>query len=226
VKLAWINAAVFAFDMDCAVATVVMMGSRESFGVCEVTNLTITERGEKITSVLSMQYDVIRRLFILNTTVNFVPKFYEEFAGNLTTLVIDFCHLRDVEREDLAQLPILERVSLCHNDLQTLPGDLFMNNPKLTSVYMSGNQFKTIGANILSPLTVASIQLLDFSDAGCVNFHAKTSKEPRKWQYVVPLGIPVREKGSTTAKPLLPIDDSYMEELKVQFAEKCASQVF
>jgi hypothetical protein len=161
-----------AFDLRCfTIYTNVKPEIKKYNYCCAEQSLQITQRGQQMTSASSISnLNAIEGLEFFSMTVNFVPRFDETLAKNLKSLRITLCNLKEIKQEDLAQFPLMESLSLWINDLTTLPGNLFDRNTKIKFIAMQSNKYTSIGAEILKPLT--SLEWADFSDAGCVDFHA------------------------------------------------------
>jgi hypothetical protein len=161
VLITFLSALGFAIDTQCSEIDISDGTPGNEFNVCWLENLNITERGVQITSPSSLNY--INGLCMWETTVNFMPQFDKVLAKNMKMLVILGCHLKQVERNDVAQFPELKEIALPQNDLQTLPEDLFMNNLKLETISMYNNKFIMIGLEILTPLS--SLKIAEFRNA-------------------------------------------------------------
>lgn len=113
----------------------------------------------------------VKSLSIHNQIVNYLPKFTETLAQRLEVLWIESCQLKVVSKEDLRPFPKLLQVSLPHNDLEWLDGDLFDFNPQLGAVLLNDNEkLMIIGANFLNSLR--RLWLVNLRSAGCINYYA------------------------------------------------------
>jgi Leucine rich repeat len=160
-----------AFDLQCSSIWMNKLIEGKMFNRCRVKNLQITQRGQEMTSAyLINNLSAIQGLYCYSLTVNFVPRIGDELAKHLKSLVIDWCHLKEIKQEDLEQFPELVEISLHGNDLTTLPGNLFDRNRKIEKFDLGYNKFKTIGAEVLEPLK--SLTIAYIWSAGCVSFVA------------------------------------------------------
>lgn len=80
---------------------------------------------------------------------------------NLTALRITSCGISKVEVDSFHDLILLTEISLSRNRLQTIPTQLFVNNPKLTTIDLSYNILETLDISVFKDLQ--NLAILDLS---------------------------------------------------------------
>jgi Leucine-rich repeat (LRR) protein len=160
----------FAFDLECSEVEEENWDGQKDFA-CYVKTMNVTKKGESM-NPSAIDDDIrVEKLEIRHQIVNYLPKFTVSLAQRLKYLSVASCHLKIVSKEDLEQFPDLTILSLSHNDLERLDGDLFDYNPRLYAVWFNDNKkLKFIGANLLDSLT--ELENADFTIAGCIDFDA------------------------------------------------------
>jgi hypothetical protein len=77
-----------------------------------------------------------------------------------------------VIKRDLSNLPNLEVIAFVFGIIETVEGDVFANNPYLKYVSFQNNSLTNVGPNILQPVPMVQIFLLNFNS--CINDQAWT----------------------------------------------------
>lgn len=153
---------------------------------CDVPNLVVKSKGERVTSLNenSPEYyealnitEKIVHLIIMDQTVNYMPSGVDAFMPTMTKLVIIRSTLKSIEQSDLKPFGDLRELDLSENLIQTLEGDLFEHNLKLQLMDLSGNGLMYIGAEILTPLIY--LAAADFSSNECIDQMAFTEELQR-----------------------------------------------
>lgn len=143
--------------------------SREVY-TCESINFTNRLQNVPINYVTNL-HEMGRRdrdvkVFIVKDQIcNFLPTKIENFFPFLQEIEVDSSGLRKLYRENFAPLVHLTMAIFPGNDIEFLPGDLFMNNHRLTHIDFSQNRIKSIGPNLLDNLYV--LKYLMFDDNVC-----------------------------------------------------------
>ncbi|XP_037046956.1 leucine-rich repeat and transmembrane domain-containing protein 1-like [Bradysia coprophila] len=106
-------------------------------------------------------------LDILDQTVHYLPKGIENFFPLLEKLSIVGSELNSVKSDNLKPFVHLQTVNLKNNKITTLDSNVFEFNPEITTLWMSRNNLKHIGADILTPLK--KLTYADFSANECVD---------------------------------------------------------
>jgi hypothetical protein len=147
---------------------------------CYASKFSVTSRNEVVTTVndqSSKDFDgsEVKLLWIHDCTLMFVPEGMGKFFPKLQSLKIWGSKLEKVTKKDLAQFPLITEVSICHNELKFLPGDLFEANPELTFVDFSRNKIRRISSGFLEPLT--ELQRVHLHSNLCINKVANNQLE-------------------------------------------------
>lgn len=83
--------------------------------------------------------------------LRYMPRGVENYFPNLKILRIFYTQISEISSDDL-KLPELTTLTVAHGPLQSLDGDLFKNNPKLTVINFSVNSLKHVGPNVLTSM--------------------------------------------------------------------------
>jgi Leucine-rich repeat (LRR) protein len=150
---------------------------------CVVENLNVTSRNEIVSGVSGLHVprrtnaDVII-LMIEEQTLHYMPQGLGDFFPNLVYLNVYKSGLKEISKNDLKNFPKLQIFSATNNDIETLPGDLFQFNTKITNISFLRNKIKSIGKNIFVPLS----ELKDVNLVGneCINGRADKSDQIKK----------------------------------------------
>lgn len=143
--------------------------SREVY-TCESINFTNRVQNVPINYVTNL-HELGRRdrdvkVFIVKQQIcNFLPTKVENFFPFLQEIEVDSSGLRKLYRENFAPLVHLTMAIFPGNDIEFLPGDLFMNNHRLTHINFSQNKIKSVGSNLFDNLYV--LKYLMFDDNVC-----------------------------------------------------------
>lgn len=98
--------------------------------------------------------------------VHYIPKGLNKYFGNLQTLDIISCELKEVTQEDLKVFPNLRFLNFQNNKIKNLEKDLFKFNLELEAIILSINNIQYIHPNIVDHLT--KLDLLDFGGNDCI----------------------------------------------------------
>lgn len=109
----------------------------------------------------------ITYLDINDQTVHYLPKGIENFFPLLEKLSIVGAELESVKSDNLKPFVHLKTVNLKNNKITTLDSNVFESNPEITTLWISHNKLKHIGADILTPLK--KLTYADFSSNDCVD---------------------------------------------------------
>lgn len=97
----------------------------------------------------------------------YVPSGIADNFQNVKVLVIAFTGLKEITREDLKPLILLENLYIDNNELESLDKDLFISNSLITTINLSNNKIKSVGIHALEPLT--NLQKINFSNNACID---------------------------------------------------------
>lgn len=106
---------------------------------------------------------------------HYIPGGVAENFINIQVLIVAWSGLKVVRQSDLKSLVNLKKLNIDHNNIETLPRDLFMYNGKLESINLSSNQIKQIPANIFDSL--ANLIEVFLIQNVCINMEARTPRE-------------------------------------------------
>lgn len=106
---------------------------------------------------------------------HYVPSGLGDHFKNLKVLVIAYTGLKALTQSDLRPLKKLQNLNFDNNQLEFLEDDLFIYNPIIESINMSGNRIKYIGLDVFAPLK--SIDHLNFEKNVCINDSADGKTE-------------------------------------------------
>lgn len=137
---------------------------------CESINFTNRYQSVPINYVTNLhelgQRDRDVKVFIIKHQVcQFLPMKIENFFPHLEEIEVASSGLRQLHRENFAQLSMLKMAIFPENEIEFLPGDLFINNLRLTHIDFSENRIKTIGRNLFDNLY--NLRYLMFNDNEC-----------------------------------------------------------
>jgi Leucine-rich repeat (LRR) protein len=135
-------------------------------------NLYIVNRGATITSVNGRSLNAFKSsdlvwVSIDRQVVHFIPDNLGAVLPNIQALEISYCSLKEVQQKDFAQFKKLRGLHLYGNDIEHLPGDLFEKNLDIVFINIGRNKLKSIGHNLLTPLT--KLEGLTVSSNPCVD---------------------------------------------------------
>lgn len=96
---------------------------------------------------------------------SYIPKGLGDNLENLEALILNYCGLQLLSKEDLEQFPNLKSLHLPNNLLTSLDSGLFQFNTKLKSFVAERNRICTIAVDIFDP--VDDLEEIDLSDNSC-----------------------------------------------------------
>lgn len=144
-----------AISLDCNFGNVIWTNAGlaytctatiQGLGIPVLTNVT-GDHSENRTN------DDVGALAISNQDMEFgIPQNIVDFFPNLIVLSLSNLGIYRVSSLDIAQFPALQVLILYRNQLDSLDGNLFVNNPLLLYINLSSNQIKHLGPNIFNPL--------------------------------------------------------------------------
>lgn len=147
---------------------------------CESFNVTNREQNEPINYVTNL-HDMGRRdrdvkiLIIKKQICYFLPRRIENFFPHLQEIEVDSSGLRQLLRENFASLTKLTMAIFPGNEIEFLPGDLFIYNPRLTHINFSQNRISNVGHNFFSGLR--NLRYLLFDDNECYQGYGMVLEE-------------------------------------------------
>lgn len=129
-------------------------------------NFTNRVQSEPINYVTNL-HEIGRRdrdvkVFIVKQQVcHYLPTKIENFFPHLQEIEVDTSGLKKLFRENFASLAKLTMAIFPGNEIESLPGDLFIYNPRLTHIDFSQNQIKSVGSNFFNSLHRLSYLMFD-----------------------------------------------------------------
>ncbi|KAG5668100.1 hypothetical protein PVAND_016054 [Polypedilum vanderplanki] len=111
--------------------------------------------------------------FMHKPKITFIPNGIGKFFPNLKGLTFLNCNIKKISKDHLAEFPEMMQVSYNFNQIEVIPGDLFIYTPKLQLVNFASNNIKRIGAGFFKPLK--SLEYIWFEKNSCIDMNAKVS---------------------------------------------------
>lgn len=143
---------------------------------CVVKSSFITEPNQRISSfTVTGSFMEIQGIFFGSKTVNYVPSNIAVYNPQIRGLIIQSCHLKAIEKVDIQGLPRLKELFLNDNDLESLKNGLFDSNPALEKIRFDSNKIKSVGFDILKPLT--NLKEANFNSNPCISKDSTTTAE-------------------------------------------------
>ncbi|CRL07171.1 CLUMA_CG020159, isoform A [Clunio marinus] len=138
---------------------------------CEAINVTIRSP-TTIDFVTNLhhpgQRDKDVRIFIIKHNLcHNLPLKIEKFFPNLSEIEVSSSELKMLHRDNFASLTKLTMGIFSENDLEHLPGDLFIYNSLLTHIDFSQNRIVSVGHNFFNSLY--NLKYLLFEENICFN---------------------------------------------------------
>jgi len=84
--------------------------------------------------------------------INYFPKGLQNIFGDLKAIVIENCHLKEIQQSDLKPFGELVLLGLSQNDIEIIEDGLFSFNPKLEDINFSSNRIIHIGTQAFENL--------------------------------------------------------------------------
>lgn len=116
------------------------------------------------THVEHKTYKDVDSISFQSANISYFPLFtrrLDDIFPSLRTLEIENSGLKVISREDLVGLEFLEKLSICSNQLRSLPSNVFDNMLKLKEVSFYNNKLEYLSSRLLKPIMKGLI-LVDF----------------------------------------------------------------
>lgn len=149
-----------------------------SGNLCGVSGLKISSTDDTITSVngQSVPLTDVNIVHIFHQQINYFPKGLDKFFPNLEAIQLSYTPLKSIKQADVKPFGSkLKKFILGGNQIEDLDSDLFEFNSELRWIGFQENQLKTVGKNILKPLT--KLQRAYFDDNKCIKKAALNANE-------------------------------------------------
>ena len=144
-------------------------------GCCDITNQVISD-DQDLKFVGNYEEGKtnldVREVAFYECAFTKIPQRLTIAFPNLKTLYVESSKIKDINRNDLAEYKNLEKISFHNNDIQFLPGDLFMDFKNLRYISFAEKKLKVIEPNILDGLDL----LNDVYFKGNTNYDLKFNR--------------------------------------------------
>lgn len=117
-------------------------------------------------------------------TITFAPTGIGKFFPNLKGLSFMNCNLKAISKEHLEEFPEMLQVAYNLNQIEVIPGDLFIYTPKIKLANFAGNNIKHIGVGLFKP--IPNLEYIWLAKNVCIDMNTngkglkKLKKEIRK----------------------------------------------
>ncbi|CAG9812355.1 unnamed protein product [Chironomus riparius] len=146
---------------------------------CMVTDIKIINKHEREVSNVSgihdqnMTNENVKSFSIGNRVMHFMPNNVEKFFTNLIVLDVYATRLQEIHKKDLEPFPDLKFLSLTNNELKTINFDLFVYNPNLEVLLLTGNRIEIVNDAFEF---LSNLQYLSFRNNLCKSGEAKNNR--------------------------------------------------
>lgn len=117
--------------------------------------------------------EMVKFLRINDQSIYFMPSGFANFFPSVVALSVVNSNLKVIRKRDLGPFNMLVSLMLYGNRLESLDLDVFHENPKLSFIDLSNNDFKYLDWKTFEPLT--KLLVLDLSSNHCINMKAKNA---------------------------------------------------
>ena len=112
----------------------------------------------------------VKAMTFIGKKVEQFPRGIQNFFPFLISLEINNCGLETISSRDLLGLENLRSLYLHGNQLKTLPDDLFQNMTKLEEIYFCFNEITTMSSKLFEPLNKEILNLADFKGNPSIDY--------------------------------------------------------
>lgn len=143
----------------------------------------------------------VTALDVTNLTLYRLPSNLNEHFPSLVVIQCYATSLQKISSEDLQSLPSLRLLSLPHNEIVTLSGDLFQFTRSLNYIGFGFNVIEQIDKNLLDDLD--TLQYADFQKNRCIDVTAASSWDVKQLNNTFAYQCPIiaTTSTSTTTEP-------------------------
>lgn len=133
----------------------------------EVDNQVLTavngkhEEGKSNSDVKGVWIDLIEK------NLDYIPKGLDKIFPNLIAINAYKGKISKLNGDELSDYKHLEFFSMRVNPIEYVPGNLFRNNPKMTTIWLYGNEIKYVGSDLLDGLD--RLSYVDFRWNKCIH---------------------------------------------------------
>lgn len=127
--------------------------------------------------VTKLDWTKVHALWILDSSVKFIPSGIKNHLPKLSVLKIHRSGLLRLKKENLKEFGIeLQHLDLWNNEISTIDADLFEYNTNLKYVNLKWNKFRFIAPQFFENLkSFKNLAVVEFNPAGCINQDCLTS---------------------------------------------------
>lgn len=155
---------------------------------CAVLPTSIKEPNIKVHSIygllLEKSFENVEAVaFEDSPDVEYLPRGLGIIFPNLKALKVSNCGLKEISRNDLDDLEMLEEVELSSNPIESLPSNLFNDMLMLRRISFANSKIKFVSPNLFKPIAKNGMAHIDFRGNAKVN----TLFDPSKTSLTVTL---------------------------------------
>lgn len=141
---------------------------------CHIYEAAITKPGTEISAFVGEHlpggsHSDVRVIAFENTTVEFFPRGLHKSFPNLLAIQVSSCELKEISRVDLNGLENIEKLSLSHNTLLSLPSNLLIGMQNLKQISFRDNQLKFLSSKLIQHLAWNENIVVDFRDNDAID---------------------------------------------------------
>ena len=100
----------------------------------------------------------VEGLWIIDNKAEYFPRGLPTIFPILINLQLENCRLKEISSKDFEGLDNLMVLDLNHNEIKSLPNDLFVETPKLQFIYFNNNKIERLSSKILDPLNKKNLK--------------------------------------------------------------------
>jgi Leucine-rich repeat (LRR) protein len=150
--------------------TVLRTSTKTSYYGCKITEAMITKEETEIKAIIGDHLQGKTNLYVCylwlqNSVIQYLPHGFQKIFPNLKVLHVKNCGLKKITRKELEGFENLETFTLAHNQLRSLPSDLFTEMSKLKNIYVNEDKLKFLSSQILAPIAENQLERVYFNNA-------------------------------------------------------------
>lgn len=133
--------------------------------ICFVDSASIEEPGTTIKGFHGNHNEdnySVHGIYFDDCIIEYFPRGLHIIFPNLKIVSITSSRLKEISREDLVGLEKIEELQVSHNQLRSLPSNLFEGMKELTTVSFFNNKLMRLSSNILIPIVNNNLKKVDF----------------------------------------------------------------
>lgn len=146
---------------------------------CSVMDLNVQASDTNVAKVNGEHLDGksnkdVLKLNIENQECIFLPHGFEKHFPNIEGLRVAASMLVELTQSDISVFPKLRNCDMFNNNIEVLERNLFEKNRDLEYLYFGDNRIRSVGYNILKPLTKIHTVVLQFNKCIDKNVYSPT----------------------------------------------------